>query len=144
MNERYRNIYQFARNIAGLTQEVASKKLNISVRSLIDYETDKTIPNADVVKDMARLYKTNWLGYEHLRLSSELGKDILPPIDFSDIAKSVLVLQKESSDVDEVKNCMIKIACDSRIDKHEENRWNEVTKEVFEMAGAALSVVFSR
>ena len=37
-----------------------------------------------------------------------------------------------------------KIACDGRIDRHEEDRWDEVTKEVFEMAGAALSVVFSR
>lgn len=144
MNERYRNIYQLARNIAGLTQEVASKKLSISVRSLIDYETDKTTPHGDTVADMISIYGTTWLGYEHLRNSTKLGRDILPAIDFSDIAKSVLVLQKESSDVDEVKNCMIKIACDSRIDSHEENRWNEVTKEVFEMAGAALSLVFSR
>lgn len=144
MNERYRNIYRLARNTTGLTQEVAAKKMNISVRSLIDYETDKTIPHGDTVADMISIYGTTWLGYEHLRHSTELGRSILPPIDFSDIAKSVLVLQKESSDVDEVKSSMIKIACDSRIDKHEENRWNEVTKEVFEMAGAALSVVFSR
>ena len=144
MNERYTNIYRLARNITGITQEVAAKKMNISVRSLIDYETDKTTPHGDTVQDMISIYGTTWLGYEHLRNSTKLGKDILPPIDFSDIAKSVLVLQKESSDVDEVKNCMIKIACDNRIDKHEENRWDEVTKEVFEMAGAALSVVFSR
>lgn len=144
MNERYRNIYQIARNTAGITQEVASKKLNISVRSLIDYETDKTIPHGDTVQDMISIYGTTWLGYEHLRNSTKLGRNILPPIDFSDIAKSVLVLQKETSDVDEVKNCMVEIACDGIVDLHEEDRWHKITKEVREMAGAALSVVFSR
>lgn len=39
---------------------------------------------------------------------------------------------------------MVKIACDGKIEKQEEHRWNEVAKEVFEMAGAALSVVFSK
>ena len=38
---------------------------------------------------------------------------------------------------------MVKIACDGIIHEHEKDRWNEVTKEVLEMAGAALSVVFS-
>ncbi|MCQ4925307.1 hypothetical protein NE686_19540 [Tissierella carlieri] len=92
---------------------------------------------------MVEIYGAKWLGYEHLRLSTQLGKQLLPPINIDDIAKSVLVLQKESSDVEKVKNCMVKIACDGKIDKHEERRWDEVTKEVFKMAGAALSVVFS-
>lgn len=39
---------------------------------------------------------------------------------------------------------MVEIAYDGKIDKHEENRWNEVIKEVFEMTGAVLLVVFSR
>lgn len=144
MNESCRNIYQLARNIAGLTQIEASERLNVSVRALGNYELGNTIPHGDIVADMAQVYETRWLGYEHLRLSTRLGELILPPINVDDVAKSVLVLQKESSDVDDVKNCMIKIACDGKIDKHEEDRWDQVTKEVREMAGAALSVVFSR
>lgn len=144
MNERYRSIYQLARLNAEFTQEFAAGLLMISVRSLADYESGKTIPHGDIVADMTKTYGARWLGYEHLRLSSNLGKQILPEIDITDIAKSVLVLQKESGDVENVKNCMIKIACDGKIDKHEESRWDEVTKEVFEMAGAALSVVFSK
>jgi transcriptional regulator with XRE-family HTH domain len=144
MNESCRNIYQLARNVAGLTQIEAAGLLNVSVRALGNYELGTTIPHGDIVADMTVVYGTRWLGYEHLRLSTELGKQVLPAINIDDIAKSVLVLQKESSDVEEVKNCMVKIACDGKIDKHEEGRWDEVTKEVFEMAGAALSVVFSR
>ncbi len=144
MNESCRNIYQLARNVAGLTQIEAAELLSVSLRTLGGYEALNPIPHSDIVHAMVEIYGTKWLGYEHLRLSTQLGKQVLPPINIDDIAKSVLVLQKESSDVEEVKNCMVKIACDGRIDKHEEGRWDEVTKEVFEMAGAALSVVFSR
>lgn len=35
------------------------------------------------------------------------------------IAKSVLVLQKESGDIDNIKPWMIKIVCDRKIDKYE-------------------------
>lgn len=144
MNESCRNIYQIARNVAGLTQLDAAEKLNVSVRALSNYESGSTVPHSDIVADMSEVYETRWLGYEHLRKSSNLGMNILPEIDFSDIAKSVLVLQKESSDVESVKNCMINIACDNKVDDHETHRWSEVTKEVRELAGAALSVVFSR
>ena len=144
MNERYRNIYQLARNIAGLTQLEASERLHVNIRTLGKYESGEIVPHSDIVANMVKVYDTTWLGYEHLRKSSGLGMDILPPINVDDIAKSVLVLQKESSDVDSVKNCMVKIACDGMIEDHEEYRWDEVTKEVKEMAGAALSVVFSR
>lgn len=144
MNERYRNIYQLARHYAELTQLEASELLNVSVRALGNYEAGNTIPHGDIVDDMVRVYGTEWLGYEHLRKSTKLGKRILPKIDVSDVAKSVLVLQKESNDVEDIKNCMVKIACDGIIDEHEKTRWNEVTKEVLEMAGAALSVVFSK
>lgn len=145
MNERCRNIYQLGRNVAGLTQLEASERLNISVRALCNYELGKTVPNGDIVAAMTEVYGTRWLGYEHLRLSTKLGNQFLPPINIlDDMAKSVLVLQKKSNDVEEVKSYMVEIACDGKIDKHEENRWNEVIKEVFEMAGAALSVVFSK
>lgn len=144
MNERYRNIYQLARNVAGLTQLEASEMLNVSVRALGNYELGNTVPHGDIVAEMVEQYGTKWLGYEHLRQSTELGMNTLPAIDVSDIAKSVLVLQKESGDVENMKSWMIEIACDGKIDKHEEGRWDQVTKEVFEMAGAALSVVFSK
>ena len=143
MNESYRTIYQLARKNTRLTQEFAAELLSVSSRSLADYESGKTIPHGDIVASMARIYKANWLGYEHLRLSSNLGKEILPPINIKDLAQSVLSLQKESSDVEGIKSCMIEIASNSKVDEHQVERWGEVTKEVLEMAGAALSVVFS-
>lgn len=144
MHERYRSIYQLARNNAGLTQEQVAELLHISVRSLADYESGVTIPNGDIVYDMVDVYDANWLGYEHLRLSTKVGQRCLPAINITDLAQSVLSLQKESIDVENIKPCMIKIASNGRVDDHEVERWEEVTKEILEMAGAALSVVYTR
>lgn len=142
MRERCRSIYQLARKNAGFTQEEAAELLHISVRTLADYESGKTIPNFDVVDSMVDIYNAKWLGYEHLRQSSELGKQMLPPINIDDLAKSVLILQKETADVERIKNEIIQIACDGLIEEHEKQSWEEVVKEVLEMAGAALSLVF--
>lgn len=144
MNGRYRSIYQLARNNAGLTQEQAAELLHISVRSLADYESGVTVPNGDIVHDMVDIYGAKWLGYEHLRLSTKVGQRCLPEINITDLAQSVLSLQKESTDVENVKPCMIKIASNGRVDDHEVQRWEEVTKEILEMAGAALSVVYHK
>lgn len=144
MKERCRSIYQLARNRAELTQEQAAELLNVGTRTLAGYEACAPIPNGEIVDKMVEIYEASWLGYEHLRLSTKVGRRCLPEINIEDIAKSVLVLQKESGDVETIKPSMIKIACDGEVEEHEEKEWSEVTKEVFEMAGAALSVVFSK
>lgn len=144
MKGRCANIYKTARNCAELTQEQAAELLHISPRSLSDYEAGKTIPHGDVVSMMVDIYKVPWLGYEHLRCSTELGERYLPEISIDDVAKSVLILQKEAGDVEEIKPNMIRIACDGKIEEHENEKWGEVTREVLEMAGAALAVVFSK
>lgn len=144
MKGSYRTIYQMARNSANLTQLEASELLHISVRTLGGYETGVIVPHGDTVFKMVNIYDSKWLGYEHLRQSTEVGSQCLPEINIKDLAQSVLALQKESTDVENLKSCMIEIASNSRVDDHQAERWKEVTKEVFEMAGAALSVVFSK
>ena len=42
------NIYQSARKLAGLTRERAAELLNVSVRSLADYEAEARIPPNDI------------------------------------------------------------------------------------------------
>ncbi|HHV74294.1 MAG TPA: transcriptional regulator, partial [Thermoanaerobacterium sp.] len=47
-------------------------------------------------------------------------------------------------DLEIVKKDMIKIAADGVVDETEKERWQRVTKEISEMAGAALAVIFAR
>lgn len=138
------NIYQNARKNANLTQEQAAEAIYISTRSLGDYESGRTTPNDETVCRMIEAYGAEWLGYQHLKQSTLVGEKYLPDIEFSDLAKSVLRLQKEVGDLDNIHRDMVDIACDGKICSHEEPRWRNITKEVYEMAGAALAVIFSR
>lgn len=91
---------------------------------------------------MVKVYQADWLGYEHLRSTSELGQKCLPQISLKSISESVLMFQKESNDVERLKPEMIDIVCDGIIDPHEEMRWQNINKELKEFVGAALSIVF--
>ena len=64
-----RNIYQAARESAGLTQEAAADKLYISTESLRMYETGRRRPSDEMVVMMADLYRDTALVYQHLKSS---------------------------------------------------------------------------
>lgn len=144
MHSQCTNIYKLARSNTSLTQREASEKMFISLRSIADYETNKTIPPDDVVCMMVEAYNTSWLAYEHLRKSTMVGKKYLPKIKYSELAQSVLMFQKEVNDLDLINTDMINIACDNIIHSHQENRWREVSKEIEDIAGAALSLIFTQ
>lgn len=46
-----------ARVNAGLTQEEAAKKLEVSKATLLGYENGKTVPRIDFAQKMAKLYQ---------------------------------------------------------------------------------------
>ena len=142
MQSKCRNIYKTARQMARMTQELAAELLYISVRSLAEYEGGRTTPADETVCRMIEAYGTDWLGYEHLKCSTEVGQRYLPEIDFTDLARSVLRLQKEVQDVNRVSSEMIMVACDGAVNEQEREVWNQVTKEVMEMVGAGLGVIF--
>jgi transcriptional regulator with XRE-family HTH domain len=138
------NIYKNARRAAGLTQEQAAEHLYISVRSLAEYEAGRTIPACNTVCRMIETFNTPWLAYEHLRHSSEVGQKYLPEVNLTDLAKSVLRLQKELQDVVEANPNLVAVACDGVIHPNEEEVWKQVSKEVMEMVAAGLGVLFSQ
>ena len=138
------NIYQTARIFACFTQEEAAELLHISPRTLSAYETGEYIPPDDTVCSMVELYGVRHLAYMHLKNSTEVGRRYLPEINLTDLAKSVLKLQKEVGDLAYINSDMIEIACDGKVDEYESVRWSNITREVQEVAGAALAVTFSR
>ncbi|MDF2546116.1 MAG: helix-turn-helix domain protein [Anaerosolibacter sp.] len=144
MHTLQENIYRSARNHAGLTREKAAEQINVSVRSLADYETGKTVPGDDIVCCMVEVYKANWLGYMHLQQSTEVGRRYLPSLHMADLSRSVLKFQKEVGDLKYVNEDLIEIACDGKVDYQEEARWNDITKEVHEVIGAAISLIYSK
>lgn len=72
MPGEYRNIYKTARTAAGLTQEAAAERLDISVESIRAYETGQRIPPNEVVELMVILYNAQHLAFQHLRETNAL------------------------------------------------------------------------
>ncbi|MFZ7119490.1 MAG: helix-turn-helix domain-containing protein [Eubacteriaceae bacterium] len=144
MLDNCRNIYKTARETAGLTQEKASELLFISVRSIADYESGRTIPGDDVVCRMIENYKSKILAYMHLKYSSDVGYKYLPDIISNDFSTSVIRFQKEYQDISTVHKDMIEVACDGMVDDNEVHKWEKVKKEISEMAGAAMALMFAK
>ena len=63
------NIYQSARERAGLTQESASEQLYISTESLRMYETGRRRPSDEMAVMMAEVYREEALVYRHIKAS---------------------------------------------------------------------------
>ena len=137
MVSEYRNIYQIARESTGLTQEKASEYMDISVDSLRAYEGGKRIPPDRVVIKMIEIYDTQYLAYQHLKTSDEVGREYLPSI-------AILRLQKEVSDFIKLKDEMINITCDGIIDDEERPRWMLITKELDDVVEAIMALKFAR
>lgn len=142
MRSECENIYKLARKSAELTQEKAAELLNVSLRSLADYEGGKTIPPDDIVCSMAKVYKTDWLGYLHLK-TSETGKRYLPDLHLVDLPRSVLYLQKQIHELQSLRDKIVDIACDGSISVEELEQWNKISKNLTSMAGACIGLVIS-
>lgn len=144
MKQHCENIYKSARRDAGMTQEQAAEQLYISVRSLAEYEAGRTTPPDDVACRMIDVYGNRSLAYMHLKQSTEVGRRFLPDLHIMDLPRSVLKLQKEVKDVTDIHHHMVDVACDGMVEEHEHETWQSIEKELMEMVGAGLSVVFAR
>ncbi len=136
------DIYKKARVAAGLTQEQAEEMLPISLRTLQAYEGGELKPSEDIVLVMCEAYNADWLAYAYLQSTNELGRKYLPKIDFSSLPSTVLRFQKEMADTSNITGDMIDVTCDGIVDRSEKEVWNGVTKEIKELVGAGLSVLF--
>ncbi|NFT07917.1 helix-turn-helix domain-containing protein [Clostridium botulinum] len=144
MMEEYRNIYQIARESTGLTQERACELLDISVDSVRAYEGGKRVPPDRVVIKMIEIYNAQYLAYQHLKTSAEVGQKYLPNIEIKELPLAMLRLQKEVSDFIKLKDEMIEITCDGIIDDEEKPRWAKIMKELDDVVEAIMALKFAK
>lgn len=144
MYKECRNIYQIARESTGLTQNKASELLDISVESIRLYEAGKRIPPDRVVIKMVEIYDAQYLAYQHLKTSAEVGQKYLPNIEITELPVAILRLQKEVTDFIRCKDVMIDITCDGIIDETEKPQWDAIMKELDDVVGAIMSLKFCK
>lgn len=59
MTETKIPVYREARHAASIRAEAAASAMGVSVTTLLNWERGATKPNADNIRDMARLYKVS-------------------------------------------------------------------------------------
>lgn len=137
-----RNIYQIARESAGITQEKAAELLDISVESIRAYEGFKRTPPNKIVVGMIEIYDSRYLAYQHIKNSSEDLQSYIPNVDIKDLPSAILRLQKEVADFIKVKDDLIDITCDGVIDSEERPRYDKIVKELDDIVEAIMSLKF--
>ncbi len=117
--------YKTCRESAGIRQEDAAESLNVSCRSLSDYENGKARVPDDIVDRMAELYMTPLLAWWHLKTNSILGKYLpevaVPRTEVDMVFQGILAKDKLAPVVDGLKEIM----SDGMIDVLEEDILHE-------------------
>ena len=120
------NIYKNARKSAGFTQEKASQLLNVSVDSLRYYEQSQRPVPSDVASAMCDVYQAPYLAVQHLRLTSDLGKRVVPEIQLKDLPEAVLGVLAAVQRFCAKREAMVEIAADGQIAESEQAEWDEI------------------
>ena len=139
----YRNIYQTARELKGLTQEAAAERLDISVDSLGAYEQDRRRPPDSTVLRMAQLYDFPYLCYQHIA-SGELG-GVLPEVTPTSLEQATMRLVRligkfaKSGRLDQ----LLEINEDGRITAEERPLHDAIMAELRDITSTYLELDFA-
>lgn len=140
-----KNIYAAARNYAGITQERAAEALGISVESIKAYERYARIPPSHIVSGMCIIYRTDWLAWQHIRLSS--GEvNVVPEVEPVDLAQAALrLINRVLAFADQHRDRqLMQIAEDGVIDENERSVFEAIVADLEEIVKAAIEVKVSR
>ena len=135
-----RNIYQTARERAGMTQESASDRLYISTESLRMYETGRRRPSDEMVVMMAELYRDPAMAYRHLKTSA--AGQILPEVTERSLEQCTMRLFRLLRNFarEGRVETLLEIAEDGIIDERERPIYNSIMGELREIVAASLSL----
>lgn len=141
-----RNIYKRARMAAGFTQERAAEFLDISTRSLADYEAGVRMPSNGLVDSMVTVYNTQILAVQHLRNSAQAARDLIPEVDAMRLPEAVLTLVDAIYDFadDRLDRELIDIARDGVISPDERERFDRVVEKIKAITAASMVVVCAK
>lgn len=113
-------------NLLVLRRKKASQLLNVSVDSLRDYEQSQRPVPSDVASAMCDVYQAPYLAVQHLRLTSDLGKRVVPEIQLKDLPEAVLGVLAAVQRFCAKREAMVEIAADGQIAESEQAEWDEI------------------
>ena len=142
MPEEYRNIYQTARQSAGLTQEAAAERLAVSVESLRAYENGYRVPANDIVARMAVTYNNLMLGYNHCLNTNSLMASIVPALEERSVLEVAVRIYNRLNRIERKGGIdrLMEIAEDGRIDQEERSEFDAIVADLREIVRGGLEL----
>lgn len=113
-------------NLLVLRRKKHRSFLNVSVDSLRDYEQSQRPVPSDVASAMCDVYQAPYLAVQHLRLTSDLGKRVVPEIQLKDLPEAVLGVLAAVQRFCAKREAMVEIAADGQIAESEQAEWDEI------------------
>ena len=140
-----KNIYQCARQIAGLSQERWAEMLGVSTEAVSLYERGLNQPSDRVVIRMAEISVLPPLCYWHLREKSEIAARELPPVERLPLAQAVVQLLDaiRAFSAAHGEDELLRIAADGRVDSGEEERFRRIVRDLDGIVRAALQIDYA-
>ena len=122
-----------ARNATGLSREEAAHRLYVGNRTLASYELGETIAPPDVVMRMSEVYEEPTLPADYCAKVCPIGQVLAHCVQRSEFAITVLRLLKEFADVERLRDDLVHIASDGRVNPHEVEDFTAILKELVEL-----------
>ncbi|RHS83296.1 XRE family transcriptional regulator [Butyricicoccus sp. AM42-5AC] len=138
-----RNIYQSARELKGLTQEVAAERLDISVESLGAYEQGRRRPPDSTVLRMAQIYDFPYLCYQHIQSGDLAG--VMPEVNVKSLEHAAMRIVRLIGGFarDGQFDQLLQICEDGVIAEEERPAFDCITSELGEIVSAALELTYA-
>lgn len=143
------NIYEICRKRASLSRIEAAVQLDISERTLDDYEDfnlDKVsgrLPPDNVVLRMAKIFDAPHLPKQHYYENTEIGRKEYINIMLLDLREAFLRFQCELADVTDLEFSARRLVIDNQIAENEVDEASRFVNELKELIEAATSLQYS-
>ena len=136
-----KNIYQLAREAAGLTREKASEKMaGISDDRIEKIESGKVQIRPDEVLQMSRCYKKPELCNLYCSGECAIGIEQVPPIREKDLPTIALEILSVMRALEKEKELLIDIAADGRITQDEISDFETIRSHLQSLSGTVGSL----
>lgn len=140
MEQKPRNIYKTARQVAGLTQERWAEAVGVSVDSVSQYEAGARIPADETVRAMSEISGLAPLSYWHLCNKSSLAAETLPDVEQLPLPQAVVQLLCAIGEFEDHHRTLIQMAADGRISAGEALEWEGIKSRLDAVIRAAIQV----
>ena len=128
-----------------MTQERWAEHLGVSVEAVRQYESEKIMPQEDVVLRMAEISGMLILPYWHLTRKSRIAASILPELNEKSLPQVVLGLLTQIDDFrEDGMRKLLRIAADGKVDDNEIAAYEDAMQQLTMLVEQALALGFAK